>query len=148
MDDTAAEWGVLTAGLGLVAVAATESGLVSWVSPATTVGPVSARAVAGVGFLAAVLAFSLARHGTVTSRQSGLGAAAASAVAVLATLAAFFGPTFQAGGETAIGAGPYLAVLIGAVSVALGRALATGVPTDRLYTVARALSVATSAPTT
>lgn len=143
MDDTAAEWGVLTAGLGLVAVAATESGLVSWVSPATTVGPVSARAVAGVGFLAAVLAFSLARHGTVTSRQSGLGAAAASAVAVLATLAAFFGPTFQAGGETAIGAGPYLAVLIGAVSVALGRALATGVPTDRLYTVARALSVAT-----
>jgi len=143
MDDTAAEWGVLTAGLGLVAVAATESGLVNWVTPPTTVGPVSARAVVGVGFLAAVLAFSLARHGTVTPRQSGLGAAAASAVAVLATLVAFFGPTFQAGGEMAIGVAPYLTALIGAIAITLGRALAVGVSTDRLFTVARSLSVAT-----
>ncbi|WP_336337626.1 CPBP family intramembrane glutamic endopeptidase [Haloarcula brevis] len=143
MDDTAANWGVLAAGLGLVVLVATETGVVGWVTPPTGVGPVTARGVAAAGFVAAALAFSLARHGALDGRQAGLGAAGASALATFATLVAFFGPEFRAGVEATVGLAVYLAVLAGGVTVALGWALSTGVANDRLYTVARALSVAT-----
>ncbi|MEF8974320.1 MAG: type II CAAX endopeptidase family protein, partial [Haloarcula sp.] len=143
MDDTAANWGVLAAGLGLVVLVATETGVVGWMTPATTVGPVTARQVAAAGFVVAVLAFSLVRHGALDRRQAGLGATGASVVATLATLVAFFGPELRTGVEATVGLAVYLTVLAGGVTVALGWALSTGVPNDRLYTVARALSVAT-----
>ena len=143
MDDTAANWGVLAAGLGLVVLVATETGVVGWVTPPTALGPVTARQVAAAGFVVAALAFSLARHGALDRRRAGLGAGGASAVATLATLVAFFGPEFRAGAEATVGLAVYLTVLAGGLTVALGWALATGVANDRLYTVARALSVAT-----
>jgi len=143
MDDTAANWGVLAAGLGLVVLVATETGIAGWMTPATTVGPVTARQVAAAGFVVAALAFSLVRHGALDRRQAGLGAAGASIVTTLATLVAFFGPEFRAGVAATVGIAVYLTVLAGGLTVALGWALATGIPNDRLYTVARALSVAT-----
>lgn len=144
MDDgTAANWGVLVAGLGIVAVAATETGVAGWVTPETAAGPLAARHVVALGFVVAVLSFSTHRHGIAPRRQAGLGATGASVVAVLAALAAFFGPELWGGAETTVGIVPYLTVLIGVVAAALGRALAVGVPSDRLYTVARSLSVAT-----
>ncbi|EMA12081.1 CPBP family intramembrane glutamic endopeptidase [Haloarcula marismortui] len=143
MDDTAANWGVLAAGLGLVVLVATETGIAGWMTPATTVGPVTARQVAAAGFVVAALAFSLVRHGALDRRQAGLGAAGASAIATVATLVAFFGPEFRAGVTATVGIAVYLTVLAGGLTVALGWALATGIPNDRLYTVARALSVAT-----
>ncbi|MFU1782690.1 lysostaphin resistance A-like protein [Haloarcula japonica] len=143
MDDTAANWGVLAAGLGLVVLVATETGVVGWMTPGTTVGPVTARQVAAAGFVVAALAFSLVRHGVLDRRQAGLGATGAAGIATLATLVAFFGPEFRTGVEATVGIAVYLTVLAGGVTVALGWALSTGVPNDRLYTVARALSVAT-----
>lgn len=142
MDDTAANWGVLAAGLGLAVLIATETGVVGWMTPPTAVGPVTARQVAIAGLAVAALAFSLTRHGAVDRRQAGLGATGASAVAVLATLVAFFGPEVGTGAEAVAGTAVYLTVLVGGLTVALGWALATGVPNGRLYTVARSVSVA------
>ncbi|EMA28857.1 CPBP family intramembrane glutamic endopeptidase [Haloarcula japonica] len=143
MDDTAANWGVLAAGLGLVVLVATETGVAGWMTPGTTVGPVTTRQVAAAGFVVAALIFSLVRHGVLDRRQAGLGATGAAGIATLATLVAFFGPEFRTGVEATVGIAVYLTVLAGGVTVALGWALSTGVPNDRLYTVARALSVAT-----
>ncbi|GCF13295.1 CPBP family intramembrane metalloprotease domain-containing protein [Haloarcula mannanilytica] len=143
MDDTAANWGVLAAGIGLVVLVATETGLVGWVTPTTGVGPVTARQVAVAGFVVAALAFSFVRHGALDRRQAGLAAVGASAIATLATLVAFFGPEFRPGVEATVGLAVYLTMLAGGITVALGWALSTGVANNRLYTVARALSVAT-----